>query len=235
MFDRNQLKELELLPLWRLRSHEGANPPKPDCQNILEETTKDAEKQRNAVFDMGWKQLHNAVSECVACPLAKTRKNTVFGVGDQTASWLFIGEGPGAREDEVGEPFVGQAGKLLDNLLQAIHLDRHHDVYIANIVKCRPPNNRNPQAIEAEKCRPYLLRQIELIQPKLIVALGKVAAENLLGTHDSLASLRGKTFDFSGIPLVVTYHPAYLLRSLADKAKAWEDLCFARVLMQSIK
>lgn len=211
------------------------NPPKPDQQSTPADTAEGTAEQRNPVSSMDWEQLHNVVAECVACPLAQTRKKTVFGVGDQAASWLFIGEGPGAKEDEAGEPFVGPAGKLLDNLLQAIHLDRHHDVYIANIVKCRPPNNRNPQAIEAEKCRPYLLRQIELIQPRLIIALGKVAAENLLGTHDSLASLRGSVHDFSGIPLIVTYHPAYLLRSLTDKAKAWEDLCFARAFMQEVE
>lgn len=211
------------------------NPPKPDQQSTPADTAEGTAEQRNPVSSMDWEQLHNVVAECVACPLAQTRKKTVFGVGDQAASWLFIGEGPGAKEDEAGEPFVGPAGKLLDNLLQAIQLDRHHDVYIANIVKCRPPNNRNPQAIEAEKCRPYLLRQIELIQPRLIIALGKVAAENLLGTHDSLASLRGSVHDFSGIPLIVTYHPAYLLRSLTDKAKAWEDLCFARAFMQEVE
>lgn len=235
MFDSSRLKELGLLPLWRLRSGEGTNLPKPDQQSTPADTAEGAAEQTNAVSSMDWEQLHNAVAECVACPLAQSRKKTVFGVGDQAASWLFIGEGPGAKEDEAGEPFVGPAGKLLDNLLQAIHLDRHHDVYIANIVKCRPPNNRNPQATEAEKCRPYLLRQIELIQPRLIIALGKVAAENLLGTHDSLASLRGSVHDFSGTPLIVTYHPAYLLRSLTDKAKAWEDLCFARAFMQGIE
>lgn len=155
-------------------------------------------------------------------------------MGDEQANWLFIGEGPGAREDEQGEPFVGQAGKLLDSMLQAINLSRSQDVYIANIVKCRPPDNRNPQDEEAQQCRPYLLRQIALIQPRLIVALGKVAAQNLLATNDSIASLRGRLHEFTDIPLIVTYHPAYLLRSLADKAKAWEDLCFARKIMQDL-
>jgi len=234
MWDNNRLKELGLLPLWRLRSDDGIHPARSD-QQIPQENTADETEPESSVTSMNWVQLNQAVAECTACPLAQTRKNTVFGVGDQAASWLFIGEGPGATEDEVGEPFVGQAGKLLDSLLQAIHLDRRHDVYIANIVKCRPPNNRNPHATEAEKCRPYLLRQIALIQPKLIIALGKVAAGNLLNTQDSLLSLRGKAHDFSGIPLIVTYHPAYLLRSLTDKAKAWEDLCFAQAFMQGIK
>jgi len=234
MWDNNLLKELGLLPLWRLRPDEDTHQVKSSQQALLENSTDKTELE-SLTACMNWVQLNQAVAECMACPLAKTRKNTVFGVGDQAANWLFIGEGPGAREDEIGEPFVGQAGKLLDSLLQAIHLDRHHDVYIANIVKCRPPGNRNPEATEAEKCRPYLLRQIALIQPKLIIALGKVAAGNLLNTHDSLASLRGRVHDFSGIPLIVTYHPAYLLRSMIDKAKAWEDLCFAQAFMQGIR
>lgn len=191
--------------------------------------------QQMDVAAMDWAQLKQTVAVCTACPLSQTRKQTVFGTGDKAASWLFIGEGPGAREDELGEPFVGQAGKLLDNMLQAIGLKRDQDVYIANIVKCRPPGNRNPQPLEAEQCRPYLLRQIALVQPRLIVALGKVAAQNLLATSESLASLRGQLHDFSGIPLIVTYHPAYLLRTLTDKTKAWEDLCFARSTMQSLQ
>ncbi|MBL8500289.1 MAG: uracil-DNA glycosylase, partial [Nitrosomonas sp.] len=138
-------------------------------------------------------------------------------------------------EDEIGEPFVGQAGKLLDQMLAAIHLKRGEQVYIANIVKCRPPNNRNPSANEALQCEPYLTRQIALIRPKLIVALGKVAAQNLLKCDDSISSLRGKVHDYSGIPLIVTYHPAYLLRSLPEKAKAWKDLCFAQTTMQSLR
>ncbi|MXS84436.1 uracil-DNA glycosylase [Nitrosomonas sp. HPC101] len=181
-----------------------------------------------------WEQLRQKVSNCTACPLSQTRKQTVFGVGDEHANWLFVGEGPGAREDELGEPFVGQAGKLLDNMLQAINLGRDRDIYITNIVKCRPPGNRNPQDTEAQQCRPYLLRQIALIQPRLIVTLGKVAAQNLLTTSESIASLRGRLHEFAGIPLIVTYHPAYLLRSLTDKAKAWEDLCFARETMQNL-
>lgn len=235
MWDDNRLKELGLLPLWRLRSDRDAAPATVDQQRVLLENCTDETGIADSIARMNWEQLDQAVAQCMACPLAQTRKNTVFGVGDRSASWLFIGEGPGAREDEIGEPFVGQAGKLLDSMLQAIRLDRHHDVYIANIVKCRPPNNRNPQTLEAETCRPYLLRQIALIQPKLIIALGKVAASNLLNTHDSLAELRGKIHDFSGIPLIVTYHPAYLLRSLPEKAKAWEDLCFARTVMWKIK
>ncbi|MDT8363854.1 MAG: uracil-DNA glycosylase [Nitrosomonas sp.] len=235
MADKNRLRELGLLPLWHPRSNTDIDSSKSDQSKNPENSTGDTIEQKHIVRNMDWAQLNQSVTGCLACPLGQTRKKTVFGVGDQAASWLFVGEGPGAREDETGEPFVGQAGKLLDSLLQSIDIDRYHDVYITNIVKCRPPDNRNPQATEAEKCRPYLLRQIELIQPKLIIALGKVAAGNLLATHDSLASLRGKVHDFMGTPLIVTYHPAYLLRSLTDKAKAWEDLCFARAFMQSVR
>lgn len=151
----------------------------------------------------------------------------MFGVGDENADWLFVGEGPGADEDERGEPFVGQAGKLLDNMLAAIKLKRGNNVYIANIVKCRPPANRVPEADEVAACMPYLKQQIALIKPKLIVALGKTAATSLLGKEATLGALRGKLYDYHGTPLLVTYHPAYLLRSPAEKAKAWEDLQLA--------
>jgi len=177
---------------------------------------------------LGWPELRQAVSACTACGLCKQRKQAVFGVGNESAPWLFVGEGPGADEDEQGEPFVGQAGRLLDSMLTAIGLKRGREVYIANVVKCRPPGNRTPTPEESAACAPYLDRQIELIAPKLIVALGKTAAIRLLGTEASLASLRGRVHDYRGTPLVVTYHPAYLLRSLPEKAKAWEDLLFAR-------
>ena len=147
---------------------------------------------------------------------------------------MFVGEGPGAEEDAKGEPFVGQAGRLLDNMLPAIGLKRGTNVYIANCVKCRPPGNRNPERDEAAACEPFLHRQIELIKPKLIVALGRVAAANLLATDASVASLRGRVHRYRDTPLIVTYHPAYLLRSLHDKAKAWEDLCFAVRVMRDL-
>lgn len=238
--DPDRLKELGLLPVWRSRS--GVAPVHSPVQPVAEsfaqppvlEDILTTDNRETVIAHANWEQLRQMVSGCTACPLYQTRKKTVFGVGDEQANWLFIGEGPGAREDEQGEPFVGQAGKLLDSMLQAINLSRGQDVYIANIVKCRPPNNRNPQGEEAQQCRPYLLRQIALIQPRLIVTLGKVAAQNLLATNDSIADLRGKLHEFTGIPLIVTYHPAYLLRSLADKAKAWEDLCFARKIMQDL-
>jgi DNA polymerase len=190
-----------------------------------EEASGKGREQRIAGLD--WPQLKATVRDCTACKLRAGCTQTVFGTGDERAEWLFVGEGPGADEDAQGEPFVGQAGKLLDNMLLAIGLRRGKNTYIANIVKCRPPNNRTPEPDEIATCLPYLKRQIELIKPRLIVALGKTAATALLGRETSLGSLRGTLHDFNGIPLVVTYHPAYLLRSPTEKAKAWEDLRFA--------
>jgi uracil-DNA glycosylase len=180
------------------------------------------------VAGLDWPRLKQRVSACTICKLRAGCTQTVFGVGDEHADWLFVGEGPGADEDALGEPFVGQAGRLLDNMLMAIKLKRGNNVYIANIVKCRPLGNRNPDADEIASCLPYLQRQIELIQPSVIVALGKVASNALLGRDATLASLRGKLHDYRGIPLIVTYHPAYLLRSPSEKAKAWQDLCVAQ-------
>jgi DNA polymerase len=151
----------------------------------------------------------------------------VFGVGDRAADWMLIGEAPGENEDKQGEPFVGQAGKLLDSMLRALSLARGENVYIANVVKCRPPGNRNPEPDEVARCEPYLQRQVALVKPKLIIALGRVAAQNLLKTDASISSLRGRVHRYEDVPVVVTYHPAYLLRSLPDKAKAWADLCLA--------
>jgi len=186
-------------------------------------------------MSLDWPQLKERVAGCTDCPLHQKRTRTVFGVGDENADWLFVGEGPGAEEDAKGEPFVGQAGKLLDNMLAAISLKRGANVYIANILKCRPPGNRNPEPHEALQCEPYLHRQIELIRPKLIIALGRVAAANLLASEASVASMRGKIHRYRGIPLIVTYHPAYLLRNLTDKAKAWEDLLFAVRTMEVLR
>ena len=179
------------------------------------------------IANFDWPQLKDAVRNCTACRLRAGCTQTVFGVGDEKAGWLFVGEGPGADEDSLGEPFVGEAGKLLDNMLMSIKLKRGKNVYIANVVKCRPPGNRNPAADEIAQCLPYLQRQIALIQPKLIVALGKVAATALLGKDATIASLRGALHDYNGVPLIVTYHPAYLLRSPSEKAKAWQDLLLA--------
>ena len=191
------------------------------------------------VEHMDWETLRRSITECRACGLCAERKQAVPGVGDENAGWLFIGEGPGAEEDARGEPFVGQAGRLLDAMLAAIGLKRGEDVYIANAVKCRPPGNRTPEAAEMAACFPFLKRQIGMIQPKLIVLLGRVAVSSVLGDDGSLASLRGKTLAFQDgdreIPVLVTYHPAYLLRNLPDKAKAWEDLCRARALMRNLQ
>jgi DNA polymerase len=177
---------------------------------------------------MDWEALRGAVRECRRCGLCEKRKQAVFGVGHESAPWLFVGEGPGADEDEQGEPFVGQAGRLLDSMLAALGLKRGREVYIANVVKCRPPGNRVPAPEEAAACAPFLDRQVDLIRPKLIVALGRTAAIRLTGAETSLASQRGRVHAYRGIPLVITYHPAYLLRNLPDKSKAWEDLLFAR-------
>lgn len=182
---------------------------------------------------LDWPELARQVAECRACPLCEQRKQAVFGVGDINPDWLFIGEGPGAEEDAKGEPFVGQAGKLLDNMLASLDVARGNRVYIANAVKCRPPGNRTPEAAEMAACWPYLERQIALLKPKIIVLLGKAAVHAVLHDDKSLASLRGKPFEFAGIPVVVTYHPAYLLRNLPDKAKAWEDLLFARRMLRA--
>jgi uracil-DNA glycosylase len=180
-----------------------------------------------AVHSLDWTELASAVSACTRCSLHATRKQTVFGVGDRRARWMFIGEAPGADEDRQGEPFVGRAGQLLNAMLFAIGLKRE-EVYIANVLKCRPPGNRDPQPEEVEQCEPYLLRQIELIQPRLIVALGRHAAHSLLKTEVPLGKLRGQRLSYHGTPLIVTYHPAYLLRNPADKRKVWDDLCLAR-------
>ncbi|HEY1181994.1 MAG TPA: uracil-DNA glycosylase [Rhodocyclaceae bacterium] len=252
------LRELGIGPQWRLRESmapvsepaiEARPPAAAPVETLVEETAEAmlaapmrrvqepaapvAERAASPVdaSGMDWNTLATAVAECRACNLCKARKQAVLGVGDQQADWLFVGEGPGAEEDERGEPFVGQAGKLLDAMLAAINLRRGENVYIANSVKCRPPNNRTPEPEETAACWPYLERQIELLQPKLIVALGRPAAQTLLQREVKIGAARGQLFDYKGIPLIVTYHPAYLLRNLSDKAKAWEDLCFARRTM----
>jgi uracil-DNA glycosylase len=177
-----------------------------------------------------WAELRERAARCDACGLCRQRKQAVFGTGIESGPWLFVGEGPGAEEDDQGEPFVGQAGKLLDAMLSSIQLSRQRNAYIANVVKCRPPGNRTPTLDEAAACADFLDRQIDLVSPRLIVALGKTAALRLTGQDVSLASLRGKEFSYRGYPVLVTYHPAYLLRNLPDKSKAWEDLVRARRL-----
>lgn len=175
--------------------------------------------------EMDWRALEAAVAGCRACALCETRTQTVFGVGDRAADLMVVGEAPGAEEDRAGEPFVGRAGQLLNRMLCAIGLAREQ-VYIANLLKCRPPGNRDPRPEEAERCEPHLLRQISLIGPRLILCVGRVAAQHLLRTDASVGSLRGRWLELGGdkVPLRVTYHPAYLLRSPKEKAKVWEDL-----------
>jgi uracil-DNA glycosylase len=178
---------------------------------------------------LGWTGLREHIAGCMACDLCKTRTQTVFGVGNERADWLIIGEAPGAEEDRRGEPFVGRAGQLLDAMLLAIGLPRE-TVFIANVLKCRPPGNRDPKPEEVSRCLPFLSAQVALLKPKVILVVGRIAAQALLATDLPLARLRGKlhTFGDTGTPLVITYHPAYLLRAPADKRKAWEDLKFAR-------
>lgn len=185
-------------------------------------------RRTTGVEQMDWPALREAVAGCTACKLCKGRRNTVFGVGNERADWMIIGEAPGEQEDLKGEPFVGQAGKLLDSMLRAIGLSRETGVFIANVLKCRPPGNRDPEPDEVAMCDPYLKRQIALIKPRVIVVLGRFAAQSLLQTQTPVGKLRGKVHEVDGVPVVVTYHPAYLLRTLTDKARAWEDLCLAR-------
>lgn len=238
------LAEMGITPVWRLRAEGAAEGG--TMHSVVESPTAAASiaavplsgepsAATGAVDGLDWPALAARVAACRDCPLCEQRKQAVLGVGDRDPDWLFIGEGPGAEEDVRGEPFVGQAGKLLDNMLAALGLKRGEKVYIANAVKCRPPGNRTPEAAEMAACRPYLARQIALLRPRVIVLLGKAAVHSALHEDKSLASLRGRRFDYLGIPVVVTYHPAYLLRNLPDKAKAWEDLLFARRLLREAR
>lgn len=226
------LAEMGLAPVWRLRDED----PRQAGPGAIAELRGDAAAQQaptpasrsERIRRMDWPELKATVAGCNACKLRAGCTQTVFGTGDEQADWLLVGEAPGAEEDRLGEPFVGQAGRLLDNMLAALGMTRGHDVYIANVLKCRPPGNRNPEPDEVAMCSPHLTRQIELIQPRLILAMGRFAIQTLLGTDASIASLRGQLHSYQSVPLVVTYHPAYLLRNLPDKSKAWADLVFAR-------
>ena len=194
-----------------------------------------------ALAALDWTALRETVAACRACGLCESRSQTVFGTGHHQAHWMIVGEAPGEQEDRQGEPFVGASGQLLDRMLQALHLTRAADgpeppaqrVYIANTLKCRPPRNRNPTAAEMAQCEPFLLRQIELLRPRLILAMGKFAVQTLLRSDEPIGKLRGRVHHYQGVPLVVTYHPAYLLRNLPDKARAWEDLCLAAQVAQA--
>ncbi|NJO14706.1 MAG: uracil-DNA glycosylase [Thioploca sp.] len=190
--------------------------------SLLEDSSRE---DQTIPIKANWETLQQQVRACTACQLHQTRTQTVLGVGNRQADWMFIGEAPGVDEDAQGEPFVGRAGQLLNAMLYAIEL-RREEVYIANIIKCRPPNNRNPTHEESTRCNPFLQQQIALIKPKLIIALGRVAAQQLLATTEPIGQLRGRRFEYTylGIPLIATYHPAYLLRRPTEKRRAWQDL-----------
>ena len=200
------------------------------------------------VSSLEWPALRDTVAQCRACGLCETRRQTVFGVGHPRARWMVVGEAPGEQEDLRGEPFVGPAGRLLDQMLAALGLTRaeaalagapalspDRQVYIANTLKCRPPGNRNPEPAELARCEPFLVRQIELVQPQVILAMGRFAVQALLRTDEPIGRLRGRVHRYQGVPLIVTYHPAYLLRNLQDKAKAWDDLCLAMDTMEALQ
>ena len=252
--DKDYLTELELLPIfeWRGMARRaqgvlaapqatrgasaagmaGAAPARAVPTPIPPQapvTTSPADPARALrINSLDWPRLAGDAANCQACGLCQQRQQVVVGVGATNAPWLFIGEAPGTEEDQGGEPFVGPSGKLLDAMLTAAGLQRGREVYITNVVKCRPPGNRTPTVDEAAACAPYLDRQIDLIKPKIIVALGKSAITRLTGTDAPMASLRGQLFRYRGIPVVATYHPSYLLHKLPEKLKAWEDLVFAK-------
>jgi DNA polymerase len=241
MLDRRRAalwQAMSLGPEWVLRKAGADAGPELEAEPLALAPTIVADTnvaRSRAIRDMDWQALETAVAACTACGLCKTRTRTVFGVGSRTASWMIVGEAPGAEEDARGEPFVGQAGRLLDNMLASIGRSRRADaaypVFIANVLKCRPPGNRNPQPDEVVACEPFLLRQIELVRPQLVLVMGRFAAQSVLHTDASISALRGRAHRLlvagRHMPAIVTYHPAYLLRNLVDKARAWADLCLA--------
>jgi DNA polymerase len=250
--DTDRLKALGLWPVWRLRKTVAGGPGSGfddgrDRGPVLvsgaglshadraSPLPSGAGPESPSVANLDWDGLREAIKACARCPLSGSRTQGVPGVGDVNAEWLFIGEAPGADEDRLGEPFVGQAGKLLDAMLAGIGLGCGKNVYIANVLKSRPPGNRDPRPEEVAACLPYLERQIDLLHPRLIVVLGRIAAQTLLVTDTPIGRLRGHVHQYRGVPMVVTYHPAYLLRNPADKAKVWEDLVLARETMQGLK
>jgi len=223
------------LESWTLRRGQSADPAQRAAEPIAAPPSAPAAPSGD-VPNLGWIELRAAVAACTRCSLSQTRTQTVFGVGSLEAQWLIVGEAPGAEEDRQGEPFVGRAGQLLNAMLRAIGLEREQ-VFIANVLKCRPPGNRDPAPLEAAHCLPYLERQIALLKPRIMLAVGRISAQNLLKTEVSLGRLRGQVHHFgaSRVPLVVTYHPAYLLRAPAEKRKAWEDLQFAREVCSGVQ
>jgi uracil-DNA glycosylase len=241
------LREIGLTPIWRSRNAgaiddavvaAGTSPDalaasKAATSDVLSVAPLESSEARSArIATLAWDELVADIAQCTACKLCKTRTNTVPGVGHRNPDWMVIGEGPGENEDKQGEPFVGRAGQLLDQMLAAVDKSRKSNVYIANVVKCRPPGNRDPEADEIAACAPYLDRQITLASPKLFLALGKFAGQTLLNSDATVATMRAKPGEKAGIPVVVTYHPAYLLRSPQEKAKVWSDLVAAKRLTQ---
>ncbi len=218
---------------WRKRS-EAVQADEAAAAGVVEQAPP-APSSPDGVGSLDWSALEERVSQCRLCELHQSRTRTVFGVGNRQADWLIIGEAPGRDEDIQGEPFVGRAGQLLNAMLQAVGLSREQ-VYIANILKCRPPNNRDPKPEEVASCEPYLQRQIDLIQPRVMLAVGRIAAQNLLKTDTPIGKLRGRVHFYgeSSIPLIATYHPAYLLRSPQEKRKAWQDLQLAQRTLQGV-
>jgi uracil-DNA glycosylase family 4 len=213
-------------------SRPPAEAPVPVPAAVLHKADRALSQAPSAMAAMDWPTLQASVAACQACKLSESRRHTVFGVGNTQAHWMLVGEAPGEQEDLQGEPFVGKAGQLLDNMLRAVGLTRAEaapaqQVYIANVLKCRPPGNRNPDPQEVARCQPYLQRQVELVRPHLILAMGRFAVQSLLGSAEPIGRLRGKVHEYQGVPVVVTYHPAYLLRNPLDKARSWEDLCLA--------
>ena len=209
-------------------------PPKPVAERAASEVQASpvVGASRVDVTHLGWGALREAVATCTACRLCEGRRQTVFGVGNERAHWMIVGEAPGEQEDLQGEPFVGKSGQLLDSMLRAIGLTRgdaepQRQVYIANTVKCRPPGNRNPAPDELAQCEPFLIRQLALLKPRIIIAMGRFAVQSLLRSDEPVGRLRGRVHRYQGVPLIVTYHPAYLLRNPEDKARAWDDLCLA--------
>jgi uracil-DNA glycosylase len=237
------LREMGLTPIWELRA---TTPPSSDVVTEAGEVAKSTvtepvthaqladlpDPNRDAtIAAMSWEELVSSIAQCTACKLSTTRNKTVPGGGDRSPAWMVIGEAPGENEDKQGEPFVGKAGQLLDAMLAATGKKRTQGVFIANVIKCRPPGNRNPEPDEIAACAPYLKRQITLASPKLLIAAGKFAAQTLLNREDTVAAMRESGGLFGGIPVVVTYHPSYLLRSPLEKGKAWDDLLKARALV----
>ena len=238
------LREMGLAPIWMTRStaptvapvetlfiaHEAVVVQQPPASHrqaaavTAERRTESSPDREAEIAAMSWDQLIVSIASCTACKLCSTRIRTVPGVGDRAPSWMVVGEAPGENEDKRGEPFVGKAGQMLDAMLAAVGKNRSEGVYIANVIKCRPPDNRNPEADEIAACTPYLQRQIALAQPKLLLAAGKFSAQTLLNREDTVAAMRAAGGQYEGVPVVVTYHPSYLLRSPLEKAKAWDDL-----------